>query len=218
MSDCILENAAENILQCLVQLKKKFFQPQIIKNNLPATTSFTSHNNPPSTTIYRPPQILQANHNNKLTITTTTTTATPSFNQIQPITHNSKNKLTKHKSQISDLIGDYDPTASPCNDRSVGFPSRSAHFAKMARGMKKNRSALWLHVVLGKRFRLDLWVCGLVGHGSEASMTWWSFRSSPTTFFHGCSRSGAWRMGWGLELHWPLSLSWRLPMPGKVSG
>ena len=90
----------------------------------------------------------------------------------------------------------------------------------MARGTQKNRSASWLHVVLDERFRLDLWVCGLVGHGSEVSVTWWSFSSSPTTFFHGCSGSGAWRMGWGLELCWPLSLSlsWRSPMPGKVSG
>uniref|UniRef100_A0A2N9FX11 Uncharacterized protein n=1 Tax=Fagus sylvatica TaxID=28930 RepID=A0A2N9FX11_FAGSY len=38
----------------------------------------------------------------------------------------------------------------------------------MARGTQKNRLASWLHMVLDKRFRLDLWVCGLVGQ-SEAS-------------------------------------------------
>ena len=174
-----------------------------------SSPDFFSGHNPPPTTIYQLPQILHANHNNKLTITTTT--ATPSFNQIPPITHNSKYKLTKHKSQISDLIGYCNPIASPCDDKSVSFPSRSTHLAKMVRGTQKNRSASWLHVVLGKRFRLDLWVCGLVGHEFEASVTWWSFSSSPATFFHGCSGSRAWRTGWGLELRWPLSLSWRSP-------
>jgi hypothetical protein len=94
--DCILKNVQENI-------KKKNYWPQILNKNPAATTSSTSQSNPPPT---QTTTILQANHNQK----PTTTTANPFFNQIQPITNKTKNKLTKHLK--SDLR-----FASPCNDK-----------------------------------------------------------------------------------------------------
>ena len=48
----------------------------------------------------------------------------------------------------------------------------------------QHRGSTWF---LAKDFRLDLWVCGLVGHGFEISVTWWSFSSLSVTLFHGCS-------------------------------
>ncbi len=56
-----------------------------------------------------------------------------------------------------------------------------------------------------KDFRLDLWVCGLVGHGSEVSLMWWSFSSLSATLFHGCLELRG--QDGGLELRRPLSLS-----------
>jgi hypothetical protein len=118
-----------------------------------SSPDFFSGHNPPPTTIFQPPQILQANHNNKLT--TTTTTTTPSFNQIHPITHNSKNKLTKHKSQISDLIGLHKPLR-----RARSAPTRTQTRARTrtqtrARGqIRLYRDRRWLRC-RPKRHRLE---------------------------------------------------------------
>jgi hypothetical protein len=129
-----------------------------------SSPDFFSGHNPPPTTIFQPPQILQANHNNNLT--TTTTTTTPSFNQIHPITHNSKNKLTKHKSQISDLIGLHKPLrrvrSAPTRTqaRARSAPTRTQARARTrtqtrARGqIRLYRDRRWLRC-RPKRYRLE---------------------------------------------------------------